>query len=111
MNVVMRLNYRVAHDIHKAYDKALSGRLLEARLSHDAIQDPLTLVFTYTSPDKRKKDLSNMLAYTDKHLSDLLVKQGIILDDSTAYINRVIYLYTGIKPKIANPINLYIYKD
>jgi crossover junction endodeoxyribonuclease RusA len=38
----------------------------------------VTVVYTFARPDKRKRDLGNL----EKAVSDILVKMGVIQDDS-----------------------------
>lgn len=46
---------------------------------------PVEVLYTFTPPDKRRRDLFNL----EKACSDLLVKQGIIADDALIHRGTV----------------------
>jgi Holliday junction resolvase RusA-like endonuclease len=57
---------------------------------------PVTIIYTYYPPDKRKSDLGNVLPIHQKFFEDVLVECGCIPDDNYNYINQVIYLFGEI---------------
>lgn len=56
------------------------------------ITGPYTMVATFDRPDRRKRDLGNL----EKALSDLLVSQGVVKDDSDA--ERITLEWAGRDP-------------
>ena len=57
---------------------------------------PVALLFIYFAPDKRIRDLGNMLAIHEKYFSDALVELGCLPDDSYEYINEIVYRFGSI---------------
>lgn len=57
-----------------------------------AIDWPVALTYEYTMPDKRLRDIGNY----EKVVTDMLVKQCILMDDNTKIIQRIDLIYAGV---------------
>lgn len=62
-------------------------------------------IFVYlVAPDKRHRDAGNM----DKAICDLLVKAGIIVDDSNRYLRRLTYEWRDDGPACVVLVNEWV---
>ncbi len=59
----------------------------------------MKLVYTITSANQRKFDISNMLSIIDKFACDCLVKEGFMPDDNWRYVTEVVYKFGGMTGK------------
>jgi Holliday junction resolvase RusA-like endonuclease len=76
---------RFISDHYKAWLREAGLVLLTqpARLNRHV--GPVEVLYTFSPPDKRRRDLFNL----EKSVSDLLVKQGVIADDSLIHRGTV----------------------
>ena len=89
-------NYRNAHYRTLASAKKIYADNLVDRISHPKYEEPVVLTYTYYAKSKRRLDVSNPCSIIDKFTCDALVKAGILEDDSSKQIKKVIYKYGGI---------------
>lgn len=82
------------HQLNKA--KILYKEYVANQLKGLILVPPVTLLFVYFAPDKRVRDLGNMLAIHEKYFSDALVELGCLPDDSYEFINEIVYKFGAI---------------
>ena len=90
-------NYRNAHYRTLASAKKIYADNLVDRISHPKYEEPVVLTYTYYAKSKRRLDVSNPCSIIDKFTCDALVKAGILEDDSSKQIKKVVYKYGGIE--------------
>ena len=90
-------NYRNAHYRVLANAKKLYSENLQASFKDlEPFTEPVVLKYTYYARSKRRIDVSNPCSIIDKFTCDALVKAGVLEDDSSKQIKKVIYKYGGI---------------
>jgi len=89
-------NYRNAHYRILSNAKKIYADNLVARISHPKYEEPVVLTYTYYAKSRRRLDVSNPCSIIDKFTCDALVKAGVLEDDSSKQIKKVIYKYGGI---------------
>tara|TARA_R100000322_G_scaffold165406_1_gene130731 strand:+ start:460 stop:843 length:384 start_codon:yes stop_codon:yes gene_type:complete len=89
-------NYRNAHYRTLSNAKKIYADNLVDRISHPKYEEPVVLTYTYYAKSKRRLDVSNPCSIIDKFTCDALVKAGVLEDDSSKQIKKVIYKYGGI---------------
>ena len=52
--------------------------------------------YYYYAPDKRKRDLMNIISVVDKYFQDALVEKKCILSDDTSIVTKISGEYCGI---------------
>lgn len=58
--------------------KTWQSKAVQCLTDAPMVDGPVSVVYTFTRPDKRKRDLGNL----EKAVSDILVKMSVIEDDS-----------------------------
>ena len=96
--VYLNLNgYRNWHFfLSNQYKKNYKARVYEILDSGFLFEDKVHIEYTYYSPDKRKRDLMNVVAVVDKFFQDALVERGCIEADDTSIVKKVSVEYKGI---------------
>ena len=89
-------NYRNAHYRILSNAKKIYAENLVDRISHPKYEEPVVLTYTYYAKSRRRLDVSNPCSIIDKFTCDALVKAGVLEDDSSKQIKKVIYKYGGI---------------
>tara|TARA_R110000824_G_scaffold203726_10_gene388366 strand:+ start:509 stop:892 length:384 start_codon:yes stop_codon:yes gene_type:complete len=89
-------NYRNAHYRILSSAKKIYAENLVDRISHPKYEEPVVLTYTYYAKSRRRLDVSNPCSIIDKFTCDALVKAGVLEDDSSKQIKKVIYKYGGI---------------
>ena len=56
----------------------------------------VSINYVYYAPDKRNRDLMNVIAVVDKYFQDSLVVSGVIKDDNTSIIKKIKIKYGGV---------------
>ena len=84
-------NYRNAHYRILSNAKKIYAENLVDRISHPKYEEPVVLTYTYYAKSKRRLDVSNPCSIIDKFTCDALVKAGVLEDDSSKQIKKVIY--------------------
>ena len=90
-------NYRNAYYRTLASAKKIYADNLVDRISHPKYEEPVVLTYTYYAKSKRRLDVSNPCSIIDKFTCDALVKAGVLEDDSSKQIKKVVYKYGGIE--------------
>ena len=90
-------NYRNAHYRTLSNAKKIYADNLVDRISHPKYEEPVVLTYTYYAKSKRRLDVSNPCSIIDKFTCDALVKAGVLEDDSSKQIKKVVYKYGGIE--------------
>ena len=70
----------------------------------------IQIYYKYYAPDKRTRDLMNVIAVADKFFQDTLTQYGCIEDDNTKIVKKVTCKYMGIdldNPRIEATIKPY----
>ena len=70
----------------------------------------IEIYYQYYAPDKRTRDLMNVIAVADKFFQDTLTQYGCIEDDNTKIVKKVTCKYMGIdreNPRIEATIKPY----
>ncbi|HAV26079.1 MAG TPA: hypothetical protein DCX01_07870, partial [Bacteroidetes bacterium] len=57
--------------------------------------------YVYYAPDKRKRDLMNVIAVADKFFQDALVEYGCIETDDTDTVVKITSLFGGVDKEYA----------
>ena len=58
--------------------------------------DEISINYVYYAPDKRNRDLMNVIAVVDKYFQDALVVANLIKDDNTSIIKKIQIKYGGV---------------
>lgn len=88
LNNYRNWHYQVSNKLKYMYKDYVFPQLTGMRFSN------IDLTFILWTPDKRKRDRSNVLCVHEKFFCDALVELGCIGDDNDKYINSTHY-YTG----------------
>ena len=70
----------------------------------------IEIYYEYYAPDKRIRDLMNVIAVADKFFQDTLTQYGCIEDDNTKIVKKVTCKYMGVdteNPRIEATIKPY----
>lgn len=96
--VYLNLNgYRNWHFfLSNQYKKLYKARVYEILGSGFLFEDKVHIEYTYYSPDKRKRDLMNVITVVDKFLQDALVELGYIGTDDTETVVKITSVFGGI---------------
>ena len=73
----------------KAYKKWLA---ICPKLHGDKINEPVTMEYIFTFPDKGSRDISNYL----KAPEDFLVNSGILEDDNYSIVTKILVRHLGV---------------
>lgn len=68
---------------------------IESQLNF-AIKGKCKIHYYYYAPDKRKRDLMNIISVVDKYFQDALVEKRCILADDTSIVTEISGEYSGI---------------
>ena len=89
-------NYRNAHYRILSNAKKIYADNLIDRINYPKYKEPVVLTYTYYAKSKRRLDVSNTCSIIDKFTCDALVKAGVLEDDSSKQIKKVVYKYGGV---------------
>jgi Holliday junction resolvase RusA-like endonuclease len=70
----------------------------------------IEIYYQYFAPDRRKRDLMNVIAVVDKFFQDAMSQHGCIEDDNTKIVKKVTCKYMGVdteNPRIEAIIKPY----
>ncbi len=85
-----------------------------ARIAHSFLptyKNPMQHIeieYTLFLPDKRKRDISNVLSVVDKSFCDSLTTHGLIPDDNYEHLKKVTYMYGGMDEKGKGYVDIVI---
>lgn len=96
--IALNLNsYRNNHyQVNNKAKRYIADVIRELCCGKEAPKPPLQLTYRIYRPTRRKADLANIGAVLDKFVSDGLVHAGLIEDDNTDFIKRVIFEDGGV---------------
>lgn len=66
------------------------------KLNVSKANPPINIEYTVFFPDKRRRDLANVLSIVDKFFCDALVKAGVLEDDTAKEIPQITFIFGGI---------------
>lgn len=95
LNNYRNWHYQVSNDIKRRF-KADISRMLNFR-----INGKVKIEYFYFAPDKRTRDLMNVISVVDKFFQDAMVEFGCIESDDLSTVVEVNSCYMGIDK--ANP--------
>lgn len=95
LNNYRNWHYQVSNDIKRRF-KADISRMLNFR-----INGKVKIEYFYFAPDKRTRDLMNVISVVDKFFQDAMVEFGCIETDDLSTVVEVNSCYMGIDK--ANP--------
>jgi len=95
LNNYRNWHYQVSNDIKRRF-KADISRMLNFR-----IDGKVKIEYFYFAPDKRTRDLMNVISVIDKFFQDAMVELGCIESDDLSTVVEVNSCYMGIDK--ANP--------
>ena len=83
-------------------------RIAEPLIPTDMKFDKIKLIYTLYLPDKRKRDIGNVLSMVDKYFCDSLVSMGVIEDDNYQYIEQIDFRLGGFDPKERGYVDIIV---
>lgn len=95
LNNYRNWNFIISNQLKKEYKKIISEILSSIELSINTF-DKCQIVYTFFSKNRIRKDIANCCAVIDKFFTDALVELGYLQDDSTDFIDCVVYRFGGI---------------
>ena len=88
-------SYRNWHFQDSSYIKRTFKSEISSKLNF-VIKGKLKIDYFYFAPDKRKRDLMNVISVIDKFFQDALVESGCIEGDDLSIVVEVNSCYMGI---------------
>jgi Holliday junction resolvase RusA-like endonuclease len=95
LNLYRNNHMHVNNNIKREYARIAHGVLPNWKTPMENIEIEYTLYL----PDKRKRDISNVLSVVDKAFCDSLTTHGLIPDDNYQHLKKVTYMYGGMDEK------------
>ena len=90
MNSYRNWHFQVSNDIKRTFKSEISSKL------NFVIKGKLKIDYFYFAPDKRKRDLMNVISVIDKFFQDAMVESGCIEGDDLSIVVEVNSCYMGI---------------
>lgn len=90
LNQYRNWHYAVSNNLKKNFKESIASELFFN------IKGEVQVEYFYYAPDKRKRDLMNVVAVVDKFFQDALVERGCIEADDTSIVKKVSVEYKGI---------------
>lgn len=97
LNTYRNMNFILNNQCKVAFHQAFKPELDKHK--HRFKDCKLRFIYTISSANKRKFDISNVLSIVDKFACDSLVKEGFFQDDNWEYLTEVTYKFGGITGK------------
>ena len=88
------MQYIMNNECKKAFHQAFKPELDKHK--HRFKDCKLRFIYTISSANKRKFDISNVLSIVDKFACDSLVKEGFLPDDNWEHLVSVTYKFAGV---------------
>lgn len=104
LNGYRNWHYQVSNNVKKLFKEKVRGNL------DFCFSDKIEITYDYYAPDKRKRDLMNVIAVVDKFFQDAMVEEGCIETDDTDTVVRIVSNYKGIdreNPRIEATVKHY----
>tara|TARA_R100000081_G_scaffold47754_1_gene22751 strand:+ start:20 stop:403 length:384 start_codon:yes stop_codon:yes gene_type:complete len=90
LNQYRNWHYGVSSSIKRNYKKTISDRL------NFKFDGQVEIKYRYYAPDKRVRDLMNVVSVVDKFFQDAMVDKGCIIADDTSIVKKITVDYMGI---------------
>jgi len=90
LNQYRNWHFQVSNNIKKTFKEQVGGNL------DFSILGEIEIEYVYYAPDKRKRDLMNVIAVADKFFQDALVEYGCIETDDTDTVVKITSLFGGV---------------
>ena len=95
LNGYRNWHYQISNKLKILFKEQVKGNL-DFSFAHK-----ISITYHYYAPDRRKRDLMNVIAVVDKFFQDALVEEGCILTDDTDTVIQITSIYAGVDR--ANP--------
>jgi len=82
--------YGVSNNLKKNYKKTISDSL------DFKFDGQVEIKYQYYAPDRRVRDLMNVVSVVDKFFQDAMVDKGCIIADDTSIVKKITVDYMGI---------------
>ena len=108
LNQYRNWHYQTSNKLKILFKEQVRGNL-DFSFSHK-----VSITYKYYAPDKRIRDLMNVIAVVDKFFQDALVEEGCISSDDTNTVIEITSIYSGVdtnNPRIEAIINHKEYKE
>lgn len=105
LNGYRNWHYQISNKLKILFKEQVRGNLDFSFLGK------IEISYAYYAPDKRKRDLMNVIAVVDKFFQDALVEEGCIVTDDTDTVIKITSIYAGVdknNPRVEATINHYI---
>jgi Holliday junction resolvase RusA-like endonuclease len=90
MNSYRNWHYQVSNEIKRRFKSDISMKL------NFRFDGKIKIEYFYFAPDKRKRDLMNVISVVDKFFQDAMVETGCIESDDLSVVVEVNSCYMGI---------------
>ena len=90
LNQYRNWHYQVSNKIKKLFKERVEGNLDFSFVGKVEIE------YVYYAPDKRVRDLMNVIAVADKFFQDALTENGCIESDDTKTVTKITSIYGGV---------------
>ena len=90
LNQYRNWHYGVSNNLKRNYKKTIS-QYLDFKFDGE-----ISIHYDYYAPDKRVRDLMNVVSVVDKFFQDTLVDKGCILADDTSIVKTISVEYKGV---------------
>ena len=90
LNQYRNWHYNVNANLKRNYSLAIQDDL------NFEFEGEVTIHYDYYAPDKRVRDLMNVVSVVDKYFQDIMVVRGCILADDTSIVKNLSASYVGI---------------
>lgn len=90
LNQYRNWHYAVNSNVKRNYSLAIQDKL------DFAFTGEISIHYDYYAPDKRVRDLMNVVSVVDKFFQDAMVVRGCILADDTSIVKNISVRYKGI---------------
>ena len=83
-------------------------RIAEPLIPQDMKFNKAKIIYTLYLPDKRKRDVGNVLSMVDKYFCDSLVTLGVLEDDNYMHIEEIDFRLGGFDPKERGYVDIIV---
>lgn len=108
LNGYRNWHYQISNKLKILFKEQVKGNL------DFSFMHKIEITYRYYAPDKRKRDLMNVIAVVDKFFQDALVEEGCIPTDDTDTVIQITSIYSGVdreNPRIEATINHKEFKE
>jgi predicted lactoylglutathione lyase len=90
LNQYRNWHYQANNQLKRIFKDQISSQL------DFKIKGKVHILYFYFAPDKRKRDLMNIISVVDKYFQDALVERNCIEADDTSVVTEIHGVYSGI---------------